>query len=431
MRRLLSGPPPPPLRAIHKSWRSPIRGPWLTSVFGAALLVGIPIMVVTGLVSYVSYEPRLGHNDTTPNAGLFHLFLFNWISSPSWIYRLSQGIHVTLGVMLTPILLAKLWSVIPKLFEWPALRSVAHALERLSLLTLVAGALVEFATGIANINYFYPWKFSFYAIHFYGAWIFLGGFVVHVTLKLPTMISALRGRSIRDELHRGLADTLPEPADGGGLVPLDPAAPTISRRGVLGLVGASSLGIFVLTVGGTLGGPFRRIALLSPRQQSYGDGPNDFQVNRTAKSAGITEDGVGDAWQLTLRGTKVVSFSRAELLAMDQVTAALPIACVEGWSTVQTWTGVPLVHLARLAGVEHPSTAAVESLERGGGFNRATLDGEQVGNGHTLLALRVNGADLSMDHGYPARMIIPGAPGVHNTKWVQQITFATAGEAPA
>ena len=39
------------------------------------------------------------------------------------------------------------------------------------------------------------------------------------------------------------------------------------------------------------------------------------------------------------------------------------------------------------------------------------------------LALRVNGADLSLDHGYPARIIVPALPGVHNTKWVGAIEF--------
>jgi DMSO/TMAO reductase YedYZ molybdopterin-dependent catalytic subunit len=46
-----------------------------------------------------------------------------------------------------------------------------------------------------------------------------------------------------------------------------------------------------------------------------------------------------------------------------------------------------------------------------------------VANPRTLLALRVNGADLGMDHGFPARVIIPAAPGVMNTKWVTRLTF--------
>ena len=41
----------------------------------------------------------------------------------------------------------------------------------------------------------------------------------------------------------------------------------------------------------------------------------------------------------------------------------------------------------------------------------------------SLLALRVNGADLTPDHGYPARVILPASPGVHNTKWVSSLTF--------
>jgi DMSO/TMAO reductase YedYZ molybdopterin-dependent catalytic subunit len=28
-----------------------------------------------------------------------------------------------------------------------------------------------------------------------------------------------------------------------------------------------------------------------------------------------------------------------------------------------------------------------------------------------------------MDHGYPARIIVPALPGVHNTKWVGSIEF--------
>ena len=42
-----------------------------------------------------------------------------------------------------------------------------------------------------------------------------------------------------------------------------------------------------------------------------------------------------------------------------------------------------------------------------------------------MLALRVNGSDLSPDHGYPARVIVPAAPGVHNTKWVTSLTFGS------
>jgi DMSO/TMAO reductase YedYZ molybdopterin-dependent catalytic subunit len=51
------------------------------------------------------------------------------------------------------------------------------------------------------------------------------------------------------------------------------------------------------------------------------------------------------------------------------------------------------------------------------------LQSNQVLDPDALLALKVNGADLSLDHGYPARVIVPALPGVHCTKWVKSIDF--------
>ena len=115
----------------------------------------------------------------------------------------------------------------------------------------------------------------------------------------------------------------------------------------------------------------------------------------------------------------------ATLIAMPQHTAQLPIACVEGWSTTESWSGVRLADLARLAGVANPTSAFVRSVERRGAFNSATLQANQVTHPDSLLALRVNGVDLSPDHGFPARIIVPALPGVHCTKWVGSIDFRT------
>ncbi len=58
-----------------------------------------------------------------------------------------------------------------------------------------------------------------------------------------------------------------------------------------------------------------------------------------------------------------------------------------------------------------------------GAFKSAVLSAGQVTDPQSLLAVTVNGHVLPRDHGYPARTIIPNAPGVHNTKWVNKITF--------
>lgn len=408
------------------SWRSPLRGPWLTAVFGSVLLVTLPILIITGLLSYSAYGPQLGQA-IPGDVGWLHLPYFDWPTRPSWLYQLNQGAHVLIGLVIIPVVLAKLWSVVPKLFVWPPARSIAQLVERLSLLMLVGGILFELATGVLNIQYDYIFGFSFYTAHFYGAWVFIAGFVVHVALKLPLMWRALRSRSFVETMRTSREDTVAEPLEADGLVAADPDPATISRRGALALVGGGSALVLVLSAGQTIGGFTRPLAALLPRGRAINDGPNGFQINKTAIAAKITPRDVGSAWRLTLEGgSQSVVLDRAQLLAMDQHTARLPIACVEGWSTTQTWTGVRLRELAKLAGIDNVTSAYVRSIQQNGSFNKAALQSNQVLNGDSLLALKVNGVDLSLDHGFPARIIVPALPGVHNTKWVRSIEFRTA-----
>ncbi|WP_327367953.1 molybdopterin-dependent oxidoreductase [Streptomyces sp. NBC_01217] len=395
-------------------WRSPVRGVRFTAVLGLVLLAGLTLLFVTGLLSYAAYNPDLARvNDKTPGKGLLGFYLFAWPTSPHWLYRLTQGLHVTVGIALVPVLLAKLWSVIPKLFTLPPARSVAHALERVSLLLLVGGALFEFITGLLNIQLEYVFPGSFYPLHFYGAWVFFAAFLAHIGLKLPRAVRVLRNGELRGEV-----DELAAPA---------PHAPTISRRGALAMVGSGSLLLLITSAGRSFDGPLRQIALLTPHGAAEpGPGPNGFQINKTAASVGVTAADTGQGWQLTVSGPAgEFRLGREQLLAMDQYSAALPIACVEGWATSdQWWRGVRLRDLAALAGYpDRPPGVLVESLQRSGAFRRAALRDNQVRDPRSLLALEVNGEELSLDHGYPARIIVPAAPGVLNTKWVARLAF--------
>ncbi|MGC0374010.1 molybdopterin-dependent oxidoreductase [Streptomyces sp. SAI-229] len=397
-------------------WRSPLRGPRFTAVLGVVLLAGITILFVTGLLSYAAYNPDLARvNDKTPGKGILGFYLFSWPTDPHWLYRLTQGVHVTLGLVLVPVLLAKLWSVVPRLFALPPARSLTHALERISLLLLVGGALFEFTTGILNIQLDYVFPGSFYPLHFYGAWVFFGAFVAHAVLKAPVAFRNLRT----------MRDGGDEEADE--LVAPRPGPPTVSRRGALGLVGGGSLLLFATSAGRSFDGPLRETAVLTPHGgPEPGGGPGGFQINKTAAYAGIRAAETNEeAWRLAVTGpTGTVRLSRTELLAMPLHSAALPIACVEGWSTSdQWWRGVRLRDLAALVGHEEPVDVFVESLQRRGAFRRGALRANQVADPRSLLALSVNGEELTADHGYPARIIVPAAPGVLNTKWVARLTF--------
>ncbi|HYZ07146.1 MAG TPA: hypothetical protein VE709_00840 [Pseudonocardiaceae bacterium] len=103
----------PPGPSNLRWWRSPLRGPWLTSVLGAVLLAALPIVSVTGLLSWVAYGPQFGQAIPADPGGLY-LPVFGWPTSPSWLFRLNQGLHVGLGLVLIPVVLAKLWSVAPR-----------------------------------------------------------------------------------------------------------------------------------------------------------------------------------------------------------------------------------------------------------------------------------------------------------------------------
>ncbi|MEO6859680.1 MAG: molybdopterin-dependent oxidoreductase [Solirubrobacteraceae bacterium] len=413
-------PPPGPFRP--EFWRSPLRNSRLTAVLGLVLLIGLPVVIVTGLLSNDAYQPGLGGNALGRHFGPLDFYLFGWPTHPAWLYALTQGLHVSVGLALFPIVLAKLWSVIPRLFEWPPVRNVAHALERLSLALLVGGALFEFVTGILNVQYWYAFPFSFLQAHYYGAWVFTGAFLAHVVLKLPTMWTALRTR------REVLSPMSAQSGEGSGieaaaLASPAPAPPTMSRRALLGMVGGGSALLGLQGAAQSIGGPLRSVALLLPRGRDR-PGPLGFPVNKTWAAAGIAPQQVGAEWQLELSGARRVSLARAQLLSLPQHSYDLPIACVEGWSTTQRWSGVRLQDLAAVAGVHGPATVTTTSLEHGT-YGHATLGHEQVSDPRSLLALRVNGVELSRDHGYPARVISPAVPGVHCTKWVAKMTFGT------
>ncbi|MDA0170832.1 molybdopterin-dependent oxidoreductase [Solirubrobacter taibaiensis] len=395
--KLLRQAPPGPFR--EGFFRSPIRGPVLTGILGTILLVLVGIVATTGFLSHIAYMPDLPGNAIVPADRDFP-FTFDWPTSPSWLYALNQGLHTNVGLMVIPFLLAKLWSVFPKLFKWPPVTGPADAIERLSIALLVSSSVFQLATGVANAQYWYPFKFNFVVAHYYGAIVFVASLAIHVIIKMPMVLRVYKDREWIKPIRQDLDE------------------PTISRRGVIAFAGAGALTLLLGNVGQSIGGPLRKTALFAPRRDS------GFPVNKTARAAGITPAMTGPDYQLVLRaGDQVTAFTREDLLALPQHTATLPIACVEGWSTTQEWQGVKLSELARRAGAPGASQVLVESLQEGGVLRRASLSGDQIAADDSMLALKVNGEDLSPDHGYPARVIVPALPGVHNTKWVGEMTF--------
>jgi DMSO/TMAO reductase YedYZ molybdopterin-dependent catalytic subunit len=390
---------------------------WLTSVLGLTLLAAIPVLAITGLLSNAAYDPRLGSNVLAQGRSLgpFDFYLFPWPTDPAWLYAFTQGLHVTLGLGTLPVVLAKLWSVLPELrLRGPSAR-VARMLERITLIVLVGGVLFEFFTGIFEIEYFFPWHAQLIPAHYYGAWVLIVAFVLHAASKLPATRRALATRRTLD----GLAIA---PAPVSGTAATVPRTQAVTRRLVLGTAAAGSLILLAEGAAQTIGGPLRQLGLLAPRGNATGPGPNDFEVNGTAASAGLTAAVLGASWRMELRGASSGAsrrLSRAQLQALPQYTHSLPIACREGWSTTQRWTGVRLRDLAALIGEHGAPVVAMQSLDGA----VATLAANQVADERSLLALDVNGVPLSFDHGYPARVIVPGTIAVNCLKWIESLEF--------
>lgn len=193
-------------------------------------------------------------------------------------------------------------------------------------------------------------------------------------------------------------------------------APGLSRRGLL-VAGATAAGIVGITTVGQTVTPLHSLALLAPRDPV--DGPEGVPINRTAGAAGVTRTAVDADYRFTVTGTRTLSFTVADLEAEAMATVDLPISCVEGWSRGASWRGIPLRALTERAGILSRSTVRLVSLEAHGSYRQSTIDPAQAA--HAVLALYLNGKRLSVDHGYPLRLIAPDRPGVLQTKWLHRM----------
>ncbi|NBM19977.1 molybdopterin-dependent oxidoreductase [Streptomyces sp. GC420] len=354
------------------------------TAIGRPLGLAVAVCFLTGIVSHVLQRPPGLAADVLP-------------SRPAWGYRFTQGLHVASGIAAIPLLLAKLWTVYPRLFARPPVRSVRHALERLSVAVLVAAALFELFTGLLNTFQWYPWPFSFVPAHYAVAWLLTGALLLHLAVKAP---------GIRAHWRRRSAGTLALPAED------EP-----DRRSLLLGVTAAVGAVTLTTVGQSLT-PLKRFDLFAARHPDHG--PQGLPVNRTAAAAGVAGLVAAD-WRLTVSGPRPYELTLEELRAMPQHEVTLPIACVEGWSASARWTGVRVRDLLERAGAGADAGVRVVSLQRRGAYRVTEMGRTYAHDPLTLLALRLGGEVLSPDHGFPARVIAPNRPGVLQTKWVGRL----------
>ncbi len=377
-----------------EDFRSRLRSPAVAARVGVWLGISFGICFLTGLVSHYAQDP--GQPIPFP-------------TSPSWGYRVTQGLHVVTGLAAIPLLLVKLWSVFPRLFLRPPrdLRGlVIDGLERASIAVLVSAAIFQLASGLLNITRWYPWDFSFRSTHYAVAWVAIGALLLHIAVKL-TVIRDVLGADIDAVIHDRMTAT-------------EPGA--LTRRGLMRTTWLAA-GTVVLANAGSSVPILRRVSVFAVNS---GDGPMGIPVNKTAAAARVTAAATSADYRLeVVYAGALVRLTLADLAAMEQRTEDLPIACVEGWSASGAWTGVRLRDVLDLVGGPAGSDVLVSSLQERGPFRVTTLQGNFADDDRTLLALGLNGEPLALDHGYPCRLIAPNRPGVLQTKWLGRVEVIT------
>jgi len=161
---------------------------------------------------------------------------------------------------------------------------------------------------------------------------------------------------------------------------------------------------------------------------------------QTADYAAHAANGFRD-WRIPVEGLveKPLSLSMDELRSMPSRTQITRHDCVEGWSCIGEWTGAPL---ALILAAARPKPKAryvmffcadpMGNLPSGeAAFYYESLDLLEASHPQTILAYRLNGQVLPIEHGAPVRLRAERQLGYKMAKYVQRIelvdSFAAIG----
>jgi DMSO/TMAO reductase YedYZ molybdopterin-dependent catalytic subunit len=143
-------------------------------------------------------------------------------------------------------------------------------------------------------------------------------------------------------------------------------------------------------------------------------------------------------WSLTVDGDvdREVTFSIDDLLGMRLVERDITLTCVSNdvggtYVGAARWLGVPLRDLLDRAGIEHTRADQIISTDVDGMTISTPLDVALDGR-DAMIAVGMNGRSLPREHGFPARMVVPGLYGfVSACKWITRMTLTTYAEQTA
>lgn len=171
------------------------------------------------------------------------------------------------------------------------------------------------------------------------------------------------------------------------------------------------------------------VTMLSPQHRVNGKPP-------TAESYKVMAVHNFVDWRLRVGGLveRPVTLDLAGLRALaEPQTQRVLHNCVQGWSSIGEWTGLPLATLVDavrpLPGARYvcfmtmQDNSTDEPSADGGGQFYEVLDLELAHKPQTLLAYAMNGEPLPIKHGAPLRLRVETQVGFKMAKWINQIEF--------
>jgi DMSO/TMAO reductase YedYZ molybdopterin-dependent catalytic subunit len=132
-----------------------------------------------------------------------------------------------------------------------------------------------------------------------------------------------------------------------------------------------------------------------------------------------------ERWKLTVDGAiaRPLSFTWPEFLALPQVEDVSDFHCVTGWSAFDLrWGGVRLSTLLALA---RPTAEASHLMLHSHDGYSANLPLEEAMKDDVLVAHRLGDAPLPVDHGGPARVVVPQLWAWKGAKWLSRVEVLT------
>jgi DMSO/TMAO reductase YedYZ molybdopterin-dependent catalytic subunit len=132
----------------------------------------------------------------------------------------------------------------------------------------------------------------------------------------------------------------------------------------------------------------------------------------------------GATWNLEVHGLveSPLTLSYQELRALPTVTVDADMHCVTGWTTLDnTWEGVSFRTILEMA---KPKPEAAWVIAHGANGYTSDLSLAAMDDDDVLLAWRNHGEDLTPEHGWPLRLVVPKRYAWKSAKWLTGLEFA-------